>query len=89
MIRNHLEDVNECLVMGHIYANLLVIRCGHREGVTLRGSVHRDYEDGSTDWIWEREVEFGPFDDARTVMTGASELTEMIVRVLQIQPGSL
>ena len=89
MIRNHLENVNECLVLGHTYANLLVIRCSHREGVTLRGSVHRDHEDGTTDWIWEREVEFGPFDDARTVMIGAVDLTAMIVRVMQIQPGSL
>lgn len=89
MISDRLEDVQQCLTVGHCYASLTVIRCEHREAVTLRGTVWRDYADGTTDWLLWRDAAFGPFDTAEEIRTAALAVTEEIVKLLQDLPASL
>lgn len=89
MIRNDYTDVHSCSTIGHAYANLLVIRCEHRESVTCRATVHRDHTDGTTEWIFEREIEFGPFDDRRTISNATQVLADDILSILQDIDASL
>ena len=60
------SDVKQCLGLGHVYANVLTLRCGHREAYITVGRVWQDNLIGETTLLYEEHLEHGPFDDSTT-----------------------
>nr|CRY96800.1 hypothetical protein [uncultured prokaryote] len=77
------HPVNTCLDIGHIYMDVLAVRCSHLEAIKLEGRVWRDRSDGDTEVIAERSVEFGPFDDAGTIGAAVLRMIADLTPILQ------
>nr|CRY96825.1 hypothetical protein [uncultured prokaryote] len=78
------EDVKACYTMGHVYANVLVMRCPHRESYHISARVWLDDYAGETHTLWQRDEECGPFDDLSYVTKRAGTLMEMATSYQQV-----
>ena len=59
------SDVKSCIGLGHVYASVLTVRCGHRESYHTVGRVWMDTYDDDTFTLYEERLEHGPFDDSQ------------------------
>jgi len=59
------SDVKQCLGLGHVYASVLTVRCGHRESYHTVGRVWVDTYDDDAFTLYEETLDHGPFDDSQ------------------------
>ena len=78
------DGVKDCYVLGHLYSNITVMRCPHREGFNIVAQVWRDTEHDGTVTIWEHSSMFGPFDDAEYIRKVIGDIAETAASHLQL-----
>lgn len=71
------NPVKQCLAIGHVYCDTLVIRCQHRESYSVRVAVWIDHPVEGTVCIHEDIREFGPFDSHEFISRTVSEMQQV------------
>lgn len=73
------DHVNTCTYYGHIYANLIVQRCPHRESYSAHAQAWQDDLDEHPTVLEEHQEIFGPFDDHAYIIRRCSEMVRDVV----------
>jgi hypothetical protein len=80
---SYLDDhVNACPIMGHVYSDTLVVRCLHREEVSVTTRTWIDGPDGDTKLLFEFNAMAGPFDSDFEVEQIVQKLNRASTRAL-------
>lgn len=77
------QSPSYCAQMGHLYTSVLVIRCPHLEGYSVRVRTFQDTDGGDTVIWFERETEFGPFDELGYIASAIGADVAAAIEVLR------
>ena len=79
------SDVKQCLGLGHVYASVLTVRCGHRESYHTVGRVWVDTYDDDAFTLYEETLDHGPFDDSQERGRAIMMLWARVHRVQELE----